>query len=318
MNIEEYISSGVLELYALGGLSAEEVQEVEAMAQQHPHVRQEIEQIYETLEALATNGAIAPRPALKDSILQNIAASEGVMWEDDAAEAATTIATEAEPFVQPPPPEVPFPPATPNPEPPPPAKPANVLELRPQQALPAPVAFPASRRYLLAASIVFALLGLGAAAYMGYQWQTTKEDLAHTINRNQQLVQEYNTLKNRMNRVVADMVQLKDPKNQVVTLAGLEAAPSAIAMVHWNPATGDVALSVEGLPAPPEDKQYQLWALADGKPIDAGVFDLADQPEALHHMKKIDRAEAFAITLEPRGGMPTPTGAMYVLGKMKA
>ena len=71
MNIEEYIASGVLELYAMGGLSAEEAQEVEAMAQQHPQVQQEIANIYETLEALATNGGIAPRPELKISIGTN-------------------------------------------------------------------------------------------------------------------------------------------------------------------------------------------------------------------------------------------------------
>lgn len=323
MNIEEYIASGVLELYAMGGLSAEEAQEVEAMAQQHPQVQQEIANIYETLEALATNGGIAPRPELKISILQTIAAEEGISWEDaplpELSAIPTGIPITAEAAAEPPispsavtPPQPITPPAKPET-----AKPAKVVELYPPAAA-VPAIVPASRRYLLAASIVFALLGIGAAGYMGYQWQNAKEDLAHTINRNQQLVQEYNTLKNRMNRVVADVVQLKNPNNQVVTLAGLEAAPSALAMVYWNPTTGDISLSVEGLPAPPEDKQYQLWALADGKPIDAGVFDLNDQPEAVHHMKKIDRAEAFAITLEPRGGMPAPTGAMYVLGKMKA
>lgn len=313
----------------MGGLSAEEAQEVEVMAQQHPQVRQEIDRIYATLEALATNGQIAPRPELKKNILQSIAAEEGITWDEDESEPEvasvdTVTPDDTEVFVPPPPPAEPVPPVIPFPTviseplvlPEPPAKPANVVELYPQ-APAAPIVVPPSRRYLLAASIVFGLLGFGAAAYMGYQWQNTKEELAHTINRNQQLVQEYNTMKNQMNRVMADVVQLKNPKNHVVTLAGLQAAPSAIAVVHWNPTSGDVALSVEGLPAPPEDKQYQLWALADGKPIDAGVFDLNEQPEAVHHMKKIDRAEAFAITLEPRGGMPAPTGAMYVLGKMR-
>lgn len=319
MNIEEYITSGVLELYAMGGLSAAEAQEVEAMAQQHPQVRQEIASIYEALEALATSGQIAPRPELKSSILQTIAAEEGLVWDDAPAQptsgAGVIIPLPPAP-VEPPPPVLPFSEVMSKPVPEPPAKPANVVKLYPPAAA-TPAVAPASRRYLLAASIVFALLGVGAAAYMGYQWQNTKEDLAHSINRNQQLVQEFNTLKNQMNRVVADVVQLKNPQNQVVTLAGLEAAPNAIAMVYWNPATGSIALSVEGLPAPPDDKQYQLWALADGKPIDAGVFDLNDQPEAVHHMKNINQAEAFAITLEPRGGMPAPTGAMYVLGKMR-
>jgi len=33
-------------------------------------------------------------------------------------------------------------------------------------------------------------------------------------------------------------------------------------------------------------------------------------------MKNTPRAQAFAITLEKRGGSPTPQGKMYVLGKV--
>jgi len=31
------------------------------------------------------------------------------------------------------------------------------------------------------------------------------------------------------------------------------------------------------MPKLPNDKQYQLWALIDGKPKDLGVFDVSDQ-----------------------------------------
>ena len=54
----------------------------------------------------------------------------------------------------------------------------------------------------------------------------------------------------------------------------------------------------------PTGKQYQLWAIVDGKPVDAGVINNCI---GLCKMKKIDHAEAFAITLEKEGGSPTPT-----------
>jgi anti-sigma-K factor RskA len=64
----------------------------------------------------------------------------------------------------------------------------------------------------------------------------------------------------------------------------------------------------------PPGKQYQLWAIVDGKPVDAGMVG---DCEGLCKMKVINRAEAFAITLEKEGGSSAPTlTAMYVMGKV--
>jgi len=68
------------------------------------------------------------------------------------------------------------------------------------------------------------------------------------------------------------------------------------------------------LPQAPSGKQYQLWALVDGKPVDAGMIGDCN---GLCRLKNIPRAQAFAITLEREGGSPTPTmDQMYVLGKV--
>jgi anti-sigma-K factor RskA len=69
------------------------------------------------------------------------------------------------------------------------------------------------------------------------------------------------------------------------------------------------------LPVPPADKQYQLWALKNGKPIDAGVFEMDTE---MHMMPvTIADADAFAITLEKKGGSPAPTlSQLYVMGKI--
>ena len=44
-------------------------------------------------------------------------------------------------------------------------------------------------------------------------------------------------------------------------------------LVFWNTRTHQVAVQVQSLPPLPADKQYQLWSMVDGKPVDAGVFD---------------------------------------------
>ena len=89
-----------------------------------------------------------------------------------------------------------------------------------------------------------------------------------------------------------------------------------MATVYWNTESKDVYLLVNKLPKPVPDKQYQLWAIVDGKPVDAGIFDMREGISFVK-LKTIPKAEAFAITLEKKGGSATPTmDAMYVMGKV--
>jgi len=68
------------------------------------------------------------------------------------------------------------------------------------------------------------------------------------------------------------------------------------------------------LPQPAAGKQYQLWAIVDGVPVDAGLLE-TNAPVAFVKMKNIPKAQAFAITLENTGGNKTPTMPIYVVGK---
>lgn len=110
------------------------------------------------------------------------------------------------------------------------------------------------------------------------------------------------------------IAQLNDANNQFVTLKGVEKSPNSSVRVLWNSKTQEVQLSVLSLPEPSSDKQYQLWALVGGKPVDLGVFDVTT---AFQKMKTTGQAEAFAVTLEKKGGNPTPhLEELYVMGKV--
>ena len=61
------------------------------------------------------------------------------------------------------------------------------------------------------------------------------------------------------------------------------------------------------LPANDQAHQYQLWAIVAGKPVDLGVFDKTTDSSDMKIMKSIASAQAFAVTLEPRGGSVNPT-----------
>lgn len=108
----------------------------------------------------------------------------------------------------------------------------------------------------------------------------------------------------------------QNPGVRVAAMKGTLNAPQALTTVFWDSTTKDVYLLVNNLPQPASDKQYQLWALLNGQPIDLGVFE-AKEGRLMVKMKNVQNAQAFAITLEQKGGSPAPNlEAMYVSGNL--
>ena len=108
---------------------------------------------------------------------------------------------------------------------------------------------------------------------------------------------------------------LRRAETREIDMKGLPIAPTAKVLVYWNPTVKATLLAIQNLPEPPKGKQYQLWAIVDKKPVDAGVF--AYDITAVQQMKAFDHAEAFAVTLEPEGGSTAPTlDKMYVSGSV--
>jgi anti-sigma-K factor RskA len=110
---------------------------------------------------------------------------------------------------------------------------------------------------------------------------------------------------------------LNDPGTRVVGLAGLAPSPAAQARVLWN-ARGGGLLVTSDLPPTPPGKTYELWAIAGGTPRPAGVFGVDAAGHATMRVEPIAgvaQVDVFAVTLEPEGGVPSPTGAMFLASK---
>lgn len=139
-------------------------------------------------------------------------------------------------------------------------------------------------------------------------------------NQNKDLQANYENSVARLNGLEKDMAMLvQNPNVKVAAMKGLESSPASFATVYWDTTSKDVYLLVNNLPKPANDKQYQLWALFDGQPIDVGMIEMdsfTTQKKLLLQMKNVKGAQAFAITLEKKGGNPTPQGSMYVLGNL--
>ena len=76
LNKNDIISSGLLELYALGLTSPEETMQVEEWVSQYPEIKEEIEAIEMSLESYAQAHSIEPSPLVKDKILSQISKDE--------------------------------------------------------------------------------------------------------------------------------------------------------------------------------------------------------------------------------------------------
>lgn len=121
----------------------------------------------------------------------------------------------------------------------------------------------------------------------------------------------------RMQQMEVAIRVVQDPSMKIVKMPGAGTHTDAMATVYWNPQSGQLFLVVNQLPPPAAGKQYQLWAMVNGKPVNAGVFNAASQNDIMHKMKPVNRAEAFAITLENEGGSAAPTmEQLFAMGKI--
>jgi anti-sigma-K factor RskA len=103
---------------------------------------------------------------------------------------------------------------------------------------------------------------------------------------------------------------------QRIDLAGQPAAPNATARAFWSRSRG-LIFTASRLPPLPPGRIYQLWVIAGQTPVGAGLL----RPEldgtvrsVLRSPVGLGRAAAFAVTIEPDGGVAAPTGDKYLVG----
>lgn len=115
---------------------------------------------------------------------------------------------------------------------------------------------------------------------------------------------------------------LESREVNLILMAGQETNPDGYGKIIWDPENERALLQVANLPEPAPDKDYQLWLIKDQQsPVSAGIFSFEQSSTDLFY--KIDQlnerpsdiSNTFAVTLEPKGGAPQPTGSMYLVGQ---
>lgn len=261
MDSKAYIESGILETYALGMCSDEEMRQVEAMCNRYPEVKAELTQIQEAINGYATAHSKTPKAETRDRILNEIAA----------------------------------------------------LEESTQYEKPTIPLF--NSRLAIAASFILLSLSLIGNIFFYNKWRSANEEVIALNSEKQQLADNMKTNQVKLENMHNDMAVLTDPYTMKVMMKGVAKSPNSMAMIYWNQQSKEVFIELKSLPMPEAGKQYQLWAIVDGKPVDAGMISMTEGDSSLHKMKDFESAQAFAITLEKEGGSPSPTlTEMYVMG----
>lgn len=275
-DVKAYIESGILELYVLGDISADEKLEVEAMASRHSAVKAELAEIERSMELYADAHSIEPAEELRDRILNSLVTNLS-----DDRNFKTKAASTHE---------------------------AKVVEIVRQKSN-------NFFKYAFAACLALLLLSVAALFTVYNTLQNTQGQL---IAIRQQSIR----FSNRVILLDHQLNLFRDPSVRLIKLGPGPAGPQAGLAVAWSPSKKEVMVDlsrVKNMPANDKAHSYQLWALVGGKPVDLGVFDITSNSTDMVEMKSIEKADAFAVTLEPRGGLPSPTMAnLMVVGKTEA
>jgi anti-sigma-K factor RskA len=164
--------------------------------------------------------------------------------------------------------------------------------------------------WLLLAAMLVLVVGIGAYAV---RLQTQANRLQ---TQSAQLQTEASQLQTQVASLQATMGVLAAPDLVRIELAGQPAAPQATGRALWSRQRGMV-FTASSLPPLPAGQVYQVWVVTGPAPVSAGLLT----PDAAgggttYYSTPADIAPptAIAVTIEPAGGLPAPTGAFYLMG----
>ncbi len=164
--------------------------------------------------------------------------------------------------------------------------------------------------------LALALWGLLGQARMERQVRSLEAERDRLRQQVDVLSQEVSRTRTDVLQARQDLQVIAAPGVQAVSLAGLGPSPGAKGRTYVNPSTRDALFYAFDLPRLPADKTYELWLITAGKPVAAGTFDVDPRGTGTVRVERVATSpiQVWAVTIEPRGGVPQPTGAMVLKG----
>jgi anti-sigma-K factor RskA len=172
--------------------------------------------------------------------------------------------------------------------------------------------------WLSVAALVLVSVALGVYAFaLRERLAGLESQLTETVARLNRTQQELAAATQTTAGVQARLAVLTAPDLQQVTLAGQPPARQAAGRAFLSRSSG-LLFAASNLPPLPAGRTYQLWYLTRSVPISAGVFRPDDAGRAAVTQPPPATTPAvtgLAVSIEPEGGVPAPTGAIYLAGQ---
>ncbi|WP_343692055.1 anti-sigma factor [Chitinophaga sp.] len=284
MDVQRYISSGIIENHVIGLVSEAENREMEVAIQQHPEVKAAVDAAQQDLEKYVMMMAQKPPVHLKKQILERLKQDAGAA--EPAIPVTQPVAIDEE---------------------------IPVIDYTPRTPI-SPL-----KIWQYGAAAAFTLLVASAVMNIAYytKYNDSQSQYASLQSSQDSFAAEKDTLSAQLHRAQEELTLMKDPAFKWIKMLGTPRHQGNVATICWDPQSKATFILAQKLPEPPPDMQYQLWAIVNGKCIDAGVFSTGEQATSMQKVKDVVNAQAFAVTLEKKGGSPTPTlDQMFVAGKV--
>lgn len=115
---------------------------------------------------------------------------------------------------------------------------------------------------------------------------------------------------------VSDYNIIKDPTITPIPMYGVGIHTICRCTMFWDKKTGKVYIMIHHLPRTDDTKDFQLWAMVNGKPISVGIINDAIRDRFIEIDQMPEGATAFSVTLENAGGGATPSDDQYLSGKI--
>ena len=254
MKIEEYISSGIVELYVMGLCSEEEKQEINSLRKQNPVLEKAIRDFESVLEAKMQQNISLPDADTDKKILATL----------DALNTKISLPTAGK---------------------------KNGKHIR-------------IRSLIAAAAVVFIIAGGYIIFALNNKIKKLEKGQVGVNNTSPTLPED-------------DYKIMLDPKITPVAMYGVGTHAICRCTMFWDKKTGKMYIIIHHLPLSSSKKDYQLWAMVDGKPVSVGIVQDEIRGRFIEMQGVPGGATSFIVTLEKAGGEQYPTvDETYLSGRI--
>jgi anti-sigma-K factor RskA len=170
---------------------------------------------------------------------------------------------------------------------------------------------------------ILAAASLLIAAVSGWRQTRLGEDLERVGAERDRLARQVSEMNQQTGlaraeaqRMAESLAIMTSPGARCIHLAGLGSTPTAVGHAFVDTRQGEAVFFALGLPVLESGKTYQLWWIQGGKPVSAGIFNVDEQGTGRVQVESAPQGatDAWAVTVEPAGGVPQPTGEMVLKG----